>query len=145
MPLDNNSSLLVWSIFFEQKSFDTAMFFQQDFYVYTCIKAIMSALERRQTTILCAKSCLPTTQTNFHFTDSVFLFPFSRFSRAGSRYETASNCGAAHMLRCCAGLGTNNSSAFNITRTVQQAGGSLSAESGREHMIYGLDIIRDNL
>ncbi|XP_042224332.1 cytochrome b-c1 complex subunit 2, mitochondrial-like [Homarus americanus] len=65
--------------------------------------------------------------------------------KAGSRYESASNQGAAHMLRACAGLATNNTTSFAITRTIQQAGGSLSAESGREHILYGLDVIRDNL
>jgi len=65
--------------------------------------------------------------------------------KAGSRYETASSNGAAHVLRTSAGLATKNSSSFAITRSIQQAGGSLTAESGREHVLYNLDMIRDNL
>lgn len=70
---------------------------------------------------------------------------FFTLHRAGSRYENASNLGASHMLRSCAGLATKNMTHFAITRTIQQTGGSLSAESGREHVFYGLDVIRDNL
>ncbi|XP_068200750.1 cytochrome b-c1 complex subunit 2, mitochondrial-like, partial [Palaemon carinicauda] len=65
--------------------------------------------------------------------------------RAGSRYETANNIGASHILRSSVGLGTKNTSSFTITRTLQQIGGSLSCEAGREHVLYGLDIIRDNI
>ncbi|XP_071543367.1 cytochrome b-c1 complex subunit 2, mitochondrial [Panulirus ornatus] len=74
--------------------------------------------------------------------------PVSRIAvlfKAGSRYESASNLGASHMLRTCTGLGTKNISHFAITRTIQQIGGSLTALSGREHLLYGLDVIRDNL
>ncbi|KAK7081915.1 Cytochrome b-c1 complex subunit 2, mitochondrial [Halocaridina rubra] len=74
--------------------------------------------------------------------------PVSRLAilfKAGSRYEQAKNLGASHTLRACVGLGTKNKSAFNITRTVQQAGGALSCESGREHIHYGMDIIRDSV
>lgn len=65
--------------------------------------------------------------------------------RAGSRYETAPNKGAAHVLRTSVGLGTKDVSAFAITRNIQQAGGSLTAESGREHVMYSLDMTRNNL
>lgn len=65
--------------------------------------------------------------------------------KAGSRYEVPSTHGASHILRAIVGLGTKNKSAFTITRSIQQAGGSLSCESGREHVLYGLDIIRDNV
>lgn len=74
--------------------------------------------------------------------------PVSRVAvlfKAGSRYEAPSQLGASHMLRTCVGLGTNNTTAFSITRTLQQLGGSLEAEGGREHILYGLEVIRDNL
>jgi len=74
--------------------------------------------------------------------------PVSRVAllfKAGSRYESANNAGASHVLRSCAGLGTNNMSSFAVTRTIQQAGGSLQAESGREHVLYSVDIARNNL
>lgn len=65
--------------------------------------------------------------------------------RAGSRYESASNRGASHVLRGSAGLATSNMTSFGITRSIQQVGGSLSAESGREHVLYGVNVIRDSL
>nr|XP_045616737.1 cytochrome b-c1 complex subunit 2, mitochondrial-like [Procambarus clarkii] len=65
--------------------------------------------------------------------------------KAGSRYESGINQGASHMLRACAGLATKNMTAFFITRNIQQIGGALTAESGREHVLYGVDVIRDNL
>ncbi|ROT85823.1 putative cytochrome b-c1 complex subunit 2, mitochondrial [Penaeus vannamei] len=74
--------------------------------------------------------------------------PVSRVAvlfKAGSRYETAPNKGAAHVLRTSVGLGTKDVSAFAITRNIQQAGGSLTAESGREHVMYSLDMTRNNL
>lgn len=74
--------------------------------------------------------------------------PVSRLAvlfKAGSRYESANNAGASHMIRTSVGLGTKNKTSFGITRTIQQVGGSLTSESGREHMLYGLDIIRDNI
>lgn len=74
--------------------------------------------------------------------------PISRVAvlfKAGSRYEAPSQQGASHMLRTCAGLGTNNTTAFSITRSMQQVGGSLEAEGGREHIMYSMEVIRDNL
>ncbi|KAK3868594.1 hypothetical protein Pcinc_026029 [Petrolisthes cinctipes] len=65
--------------------------------------------------------------------------------KAGSRYESAKNLGASHMLRSAVGLATDNMSSFAIIRTIQQGGGSLSTESGREHILYSLDFNRDNL
>lgn len=65
--------------------------------------------------------------------------------KAGSRYETPRSKGAAHVLRTAAGLGTEGASSFAITRTIQQAGGTLVAESGREHVLYSINVIRDNL
>jgi len=67
------------------------------------------------------------------------------FFKAGSRYETAATSGASHMARLCAGTSTGGFSAFHITRSLQQNGGSLAAEGGREHIGYVLDINRDNL
>ncbi|XP_076032793.1 ubiquinol-cytochrome c reductase core protein 2 [Oratosquilla oratoria] len=72
--------------------------------------------------------------------------PVSRVAllfKAGSRHETSP--GTSHMARICAGLSTTNATVFGITRKLQQLGSSLTCETGREHIMYNLDVIRDNL
>ncbi|RXG70079.1 cytochrome b-c1 complex subunit 2, mitochondrial [Armadillidium vulgare] len=67
--------------------------------------------------------------------------PMSRaaiFVRSGSRYENYDNRGVSHVLRLCAGQKTEHFSAFGITRTVQQMGGNIVCESGREFISYEL-------
>ncbi|KAG0711230.1 Cytochrome b-c1 complex subunit 2, mitochondrial [Chionoecetes opilio] len=74
--------------------------------------------------------------------------PVSRVAvlfKAGSRYESPSQHGASHMVRSCVGQATANTTAFSIIRSLQQVGGSIEAEGGREHILYGLEVIRDNL
>ncbi|GAB6020272.1 Cytochrome b-c1 complex subunit 2, mitochondrial [Chamberlinius hualienensis] len=74
--------------------------------------------------------------------------PVSRVSfafKAGSRYETGDNLGVSHVLRNCAGLTTEGATTIGITRNIQQVGGSLSATSTREHVIYNLECVRDNV
>ncbi|XP_071869859.1 ubiquinol-cytochrome c reductase core protein 2 [Bombus fervidus] len=65
--------------------------------------------------------------------------------RAGSRNETYDTQGTAHHLRIAAGLGTSVSSAFAITRNIQQHGGNLITILDRESIAYTLQITRDNL
>lgn len=65
--------------------------------------------------------------------------------RAGSRYETAENLGASHLLRIAAGLSTKNATGFAITRNLQQVGGTLSCTSDRETVAYNVEITRDQL
>ncbi|XP_067279992.1 ubiquinol-cytochrome c reductase core protein 2a [Pseudorasbora parva] len=67
------------------------------------------------------------------------------FVKAGSRYETAENLGATHMLRLAGNLTTKGASAFKICRGLEAAGASLSVTSSREHMVYSLDCLRDDL
>merc|ERR1712106_56391 len=67
------------------------------------------------------------------------------FFKAGSRFETSATSGASHMARLCAGISTKQSSSFHITRSLQQNGGSLAAEGGREHIGYVVDMNRDSL
>ncbi|CAL4077133.1 unnamed protein product [Meganyctiphanes norvegica] len=67
------------------------------------------------------------------------------FFKAGSRFETPATLGASHMARLCAGTSTKQFSAFHITRALQQNGGGLAAEGGREHVGYVVDINRDHL
>ncbi|XP_013786630.1 cytochrome b-c1 complex subunit 2, mitochondrial-like [Limulus polyphemus] len=67
------------------------------------------------------------------------------FVKAGPRYESSENTGITHCLRNSAGLSTKNSTIFGITRNIEQMGGNLASTSSREHMVYTLDCIRDNL
>ncbi|XP_032685034.1 cytochrome b-c1 complex subunit 2, mitochondrial [Odontomachus brunneus] len=65
--------------------------------------------------------------------------------RASSRNETYNTQGIAHHLRIFAGLSTCRSSAFGITRNLQQFGGNLTATTDRESIAYTLQITRDKL
>jgi len=74
--------------------------------------------------------------------------PVSRVSivfRAGSRYESADNLGASHLIRLAAGLSTKNATGFAIARNLQQVGGSLSCTTDRELIAYNVEITRDQL
>ncbi|XP_014217339.1 cytochrome b-c1 complex subunit 2, mitochondrial [Copidosoma floridanum] len=65
--------------------------------------------------------------------------------KAGPRNETYETQGISHLLRICAGLTTNRSSTFAVTRNIQQLGGELTAIGDRESISYTLKITRDNL
>uniref|UniRef100_A0A8C4VEM5 Ubiquinol-cytochrome c reductase core protein 2 n=1 Tax=Falco tinnunculus TaxID=100819 RepID=A0A8C4VEM5_FALTI len=65
------------------------------------------------------------------------------FIKAGSRYETASNLGTAHLLRLASNLTTKGASSFRITRGIEAVGGSLSVYSTREKMTYSVECLRD--
>ncbi|XP_033214004.1 cytochrome b-c1 complex subunit 2, mitochondrial [Belonocnema kinseyi] len=65
--------------------------------------------------------------------------------KAGSRNETYETQGTSHLLRIAAGLGTSRSSAFGITRNVQQLGGNLTATSDRESIAYTVQVTRDKV
>lgn len=65
--------------------------------------------------------------------------------RAGPRNETYETQGISHMLRICTGLTTSRSSAFGITRNIQQLGGDLTATADREHISYTLKVTRNNM
>ncbi|XP_066498486.1 ubiquinol-cytochrome c reductase core protein 2a [Hoplias malabaricus] len=67
------------------------------------------------------------------------------FVKAGSRYEPVGNQGVTHLLRLASNLTTKGVSAFRITRGLEALGSSLSVTSTREHMIYSLDFLRDDL
>uniref|UniRef100_A0AAX7U2C0 Ubiquinol-cytochrome c reductase core protein 2a n=1 Tax=Astatotilapia calliptera TaxID=8154 RepID=A0AAX7U2C0_ASTCA len=67
------------------------------------------------------------------------------FVKAGSRYETVENQGVSHVLRLAANLTTKGASAFKICRSVEAIGGSLSATSSRETMVYTADCLRDDI
>ncbi|KAM6379572.1 cytochrome b-c1 complex subunit 2, mitochondrial isoform 1-T1 [Pluvialis apricaria] len=65
------------------------------------------------------------------------------FIKAGSRYETASNLGTAHLLRLASNLTTKGASSFRITRGIEAVGGSLSVYSTREKMTYSVECLRN--
>jgi len=74
--------------------------------------------------------------------------PVSRVAlvaNAGSRFEDGDNLGVTHCLRIASGLSNQNSTAFNITRTLEQAGADYTCSATREYMFYKVDCLRDNL
>uniref|UniRef100_A0A0K8TU22 Putative ubiquinol cytochrome c reductase subunit qcr2 n=1 Tax=Tabanus bromius TaxID=304241 RepID=A0A0K8TU22_TABBR len=92
-----------------------------------------------QTTTLPNKLVVATADSNL---------PVSRVSvvfRAGSRHESYDNLGIAHTLRVAAGLTTKRSTAFAITRNIQQIGGSLTATGDRETIAYTVQVTSDHL
>lgn len=66
-------------------------------------------------------------------------------SSAGSRNESYDNLGITHVLRATAGNSNKKSTAFGVTRHIQQAGGSISASTDRETVAYNVELTRDNL
>lgn len=73
--------------------------------------------------------------------------PISRIvivTKAGARYEDGSNLGMSHLLRNAAGLTTQNSSTFAITKNIEWFGGNLYASATRDHIIYTLECNRDH-
>ncbi|KAL1128903.1 hypothetical protein AAG570_013437, partial [Ranatra chinensis] len=65
--------------------------------------------------------------------------------RAGSRYESAENFGASHVIRSSAGLTTSKATQFGIMRNLQQIGAYLSATSDRETITYTLETSCNNV
>lgn len=65
--------------------------------------------------------------------------------KAGPRFENDDNLGISHCLRNAAGLSTKNKTVFGITRNIEYVGGRLTASATREHIIYTLDCLRDDL
>jgi len=74
--------------------------------------------------------------------------PVTRISisaKAGSRYETSENRGAAHVLRVMAGSRTDDTTAVTITRHLQQLGAKLSCTVDRDVVSYELLCLRDHV
>ena len=59
--------------------------------------------------------------------------------KAGSRYEPINELGLTHTLRSMSGFTTKESTVFGITRNIEYVGGSLSAITSRDLMIYLLE------
>ncbi|XP_006872002.1 PREDICTED: cytochrome b-c1 complex subunit 2, mitochondrial-like [Chrysochloris asiatica] len=67
------------------------------------------------------------------------------FIKAGSRYEDSSNLGTSHLLRLASSLTTKGASSFKITRGIEAVGGKLSVTTTREHMVYTVECLRDDI
>ncbi|KAF6202494.1 hypothetical protein GE061_002890 [Apolygus lucorum] len=65
--------------------------------------------------------------------------------RAGSRYESADNAGASHIIRSSCGLSTGSVTGFAIMRNLQKLGSTLSATSDRETIVYTLESTVDQI
>lgn len=59
--------------------------------------------------------------------------------RAGSRYEPSDQLGLTHTLRSLTGFSTQDSTRFGITRNIEYVGGSLTAITTRDHILYLLE------
>ncbi|XP_054153990.1 cytochrome b-c1 complex subunit 2, mitochondrial-like [Oppia nitens] len=59
--------------------------------------------------------------------------------RAGSRYEPQDKLGLSHTLRSMAGFTTENHTVFGITRNIEYVGGSLTAHTTRDDIVYILE------
>lgn len=85
-------------------------------------------------------------RANIHAVDN--LSPVSRVAvhvKAGSRYEPDHLPGVSHYIRASAGLTTQDSSIFGITRHLELAGAHFKITSDREYIIYRIDCLRDKL
>ncbi|XP_014674748.1 PREDICTED: cytochrome b-c1 complex subunit 2, mitochondrial-like [Priapulus caudatus] len=63
---------------------------------------------------------------------------------AGARFESSQNLGVTHALRNAGALATKDTSFFGNVRNLESFGASLSATGTREHLIYTLDVLRNN-
>ena len=85
-------------------------------------------------------------KANVHAIDN--LSPVSRvavYVRAGSRYEPDHLPGISHYIRATAGLTTQDSSIFGITRHMEKAGASFKVTCDREFIVYSVNCLRDKL
>jgi processing peptidase subunit beta len=64
---------------------------------------------------------------------------------AGSRYETASNNGAAHFLEHMAFKGTVNRSQEKMEKEIENIGGHLNAYTSREQTVYYAKVLRKDV
>lgn len=85
-------------------------------------------------------------KANIHAVDN--LSPVSRvavYVKAGARYEPDHLPGISHYIRASAGLTTQDSSIFGITRHMERAGASFRVTSDREYIVYRIDCLRNKL
>ncbi|XP_071952936.1 cytochrome b-c1 complex subunit 2, mitochondrial-like [Antedon mediterranea] len=74
--------------------------------------------------------------------------PISRVAvivNAGSRYESTKNLGSSHCLRAFANLTCTGASTFSITRGLEAIGATLEATTTRDHLLYSIKCLRDNV
>lgn len=92
-----------------------------------------------QTTVLPNKMVVASIETCLPISSVSMIF------RAGSRNETYDTLGATHVLRSAAGFSNQHTTAFGVTRNIQQTGGSLSCATDRELVIYNVEQTRNHL
>ncbi|XP_048762021.1 cytochrome b-c1 complex subunit 2, mitochondrial-like [Ostrea edulis] len=63
----------------------------------------------------------------------------SIFLKAGSRYESPYQLGVTHYLRATSLSNTMPFSGFKLVKNIDEAGGNLSIQTTREHMIYTVE------
>lgn len=63
---------------------------------------------------------------------------------AGTRYEPAAAAGTARVLEKCGFLGTTNQSAEQIAKAVDELGGQLAVNVGREHTYLYMKVAKEN-
>lgn len=67
------------------------------------------------------------------------------FIRAGPRLEAPGQLGISHALRTAAGLSTQKSTQFGITRTIDYIGGSFKIAATREDLCYVVEALKDDM
>ncbi|XP_062606236.1 cytochrome b-c1 complex subunit 2, mitochondrial-like isoform X1 [Saccostrea cucullata] len=78
-----------------------------------------------------------TTIDNINTNSSIGQVSF--FLKAGSRYESPYQLGVSHYLRATALSNTGPFSGFRLIKNIDEAGGNLSVQTTREHMIYTIE------
>jgi predicted Zn-dependent peptidase len=67
----------------------------------------------------------------------------SVFVNAGSRYETYANNGVSHFVERFFFSGTNNRSYLRLVTDLQKTGANVSAQTGREEIVYRFEALSD--
>nr|CAG8617296.1 4800_t:CDS:2 [Entrophospora candida] len=83
--------------------------------------------------------------TTVSIQDSAPASSISLVAKAGPRYETINNIGAAHFLKNFAFKNTTNKTAFRTTRETELLGGVLTANLTRENLILTAEFLPNNL
>lgn len=74
--------------------------------------------------------------------------PVSRVAvifNAGPRYEPIDKLGLTHCLRMASNLRSQKSTAFGIARNLQQLGATFTCTTTKEHMIYSMECLRQDI
>eukprot|EP00935_MAST-01C_sp_MAST-1C-sp1_P002885 g2885.t1 len=67
------------------------------------------------------------------------------FIGVGSRHESAANNGSTHLFEHMAFKGTSKRSHAEIVQEIEDMGAVVNACAAREHLVFSIDVLRDNL